>query len=179
MTTATQTYARKHAWIHWIMAVLILLMLLVGQKFGTQMPEADRIFSLSAHSSLGLIVVLLLVVRIAMRATGASQKPTLPISPMLQRIATGAQYALYALMIFVPVTGFLAARVHPLPVSPFGITNISTPNLMSYETLRPLHEFGTKALIVVVALHIAGALFHKFIKRDGVMRAMNPFAKRA
>jgi cytochrome b561 len=175
--TEPALFSRPYRWIHWIMALLIVAMLVFGQRFATEMTDADRTFSLAGHSSLGVLVVLLLAIRIAMRVTGAAKRPAHPLPPLMATASKAVQYGLYALMIYLPVTGILAARVHTLPVTPFGAFNVANPNEAAFAALRPWHEFGTKALMLLLALHIGAALYHAFVRKDRVMRAMNPFAR--
>lgn len=172
-------YAFIFRLVHWTMALIILMMLIAGQRFGTELSDADRTFSLTGHSSLGLLVVMFLLVRIAMRLTGAAGRPTHDIAAWQSLASRAVQAGIYGLMIYLPVTGVLTARAHSLPVQPFGVVSISTPDLAAYEVLRPWHEFGTKALILLLLLHIGAALMHRFVFRDKVMGSMSLFRQRS
>jgi len=177
-TAKTQRYSLPFRLLHWLTALIILMMLIAGQQFAGEMAEADRIFSLTGHSSLGAMIVGLLILRVALRLTGLSGRPVQDIAPWQNFASKVVQAGIYLLMIYLPVTGLLVARNHPLPVQPFGGASISTPNLTSYEALRPLHEYGTKALMLLLVLHIGAALMHRLILRDRVMASMSLLRQR-
>ncbi len=164
--------------IHWITAGIILVMLIAGQRFGTELPDAERAFSLMGHSSLGVLVVAFLLVRLTMRLSGMAGRPTHDIASWQSFASRAVQAGIYLLMIYLPITGFLTARAHSLPVKPFGMVSISSTNQAAFEAIRPWHEIGTKALIFLLALHIGAALMHRFVYRDGVMRSMSLFRQR-
>ncbi len=166
-------FSLPYRWIHWIMALIIAVMLIFGQRFGGELPDADRIFSLKGHASLGAIVVVLLIVRLFLRLTGRSGRPQHDINPLQDMASKVVQLGIYILLVYLPVTGFLTARVHALPVQPFGAASISLSDPARFEMLRPWHEYGTKALILLLVLHIGAALLHRFVQKDGVMAAMS------
>ncbi|MCI2398756.1 cytochrome b/b6 domain-containing protein [Aliiroseovarius subalbicans] len=169
----TSRYTLGFRWVHWIMALVILTMLAFGQKFAGEMTVADRTFSLGAHASLGVLVVMFLLTRIVLRLTGRSGRPNHAIAPWQSLASKTVQAGIYLCLIFVPVTGILTARAHELPVQPFGMASISTSDPAFYDMIRPLHDYGTKALMLLLALHIGAALMHRFVLRDGVMASMS------
>ncbi len=169
-------FPRPFKWMHWLTALLVGLMLIAGQRFGGEMAESDRAFSLLAHSTLGVLVVALVLVRLACRFSGMARSPASALSPAQKTISRLVQGALYVLLLALPVTGFLTARAHELPVKVFGLVNISGGGADSFERLRQVHETLTWLLIALLVLHIAAGLIHA-VKRDGVMNGMNPFKK--
>lgn len=169
-------FPRPFKWMHWISAVLILLMLIAGQRFGGEMSDADRSFSLMMHSSLGVLVTLLVASRLACRFSGFARPPANTLGTTQNRIARLVQGALYALLIALPITGVLTARAHELPVRVLGLLDISTGNTASFDQMRLVHQTLTWAIIALLVLHIGAGLLHA-LKRDGVMNGMNPFKK--
>ena len=169
-------FPRPFKWMHWITAALILLMLIAGQRFGGEMSDADRSFSLMLHSSLGLLVILLVASRLACRFSGMARPPAHPLSANQARIARLVQGALYTLLVALPITGILTARAHELPVRMLGLFDISTGNTARFDQLRQVHQALTWAIIALLVLHIGAGLLHA-LKRDGVMHGMNPFKK--
>lgn len=159
--------------IHWLMAFILLVMLGFGQRFGTDLPDAERIFSLTGHSSLGVMVVMLLILRVLLRVSGRARRPDHGLRGVQALLSQLVQGGLYLLMIYLPVTGALTARAHKLPVQPFGLSSISTPDPAQFEMMRFWHELGTKAFIVLLILHIGAAFLHRYLWRDGVMNSMS------
>lgn len=169
-------FPRPFKWMHWITAVLVLVMLVAGQRFQGQMSDADRSFSLMVHASLGVLVALLVAARLACRFSGLARPPRNRLPAAQERAARLVQWSIYALLIFLPFTGFLTARADLLPVKLFGLINISTGNPAAFKALRQVHEAGTWLLIALLVVHIGGALVHA-ARRDGVLGGMNPFKK--
>ena len=167
-------YPRRFRGAHWITAAIVLVMLVAAQRFETELAESDRVFSLAAHSTLGVIVVLMVMFRIICRLTGTARPPDV-VLPAAQIItARVVQWGLYGLLLFLPVTGILTAQAHKLPVKAFGLIDLSRGTGEGFDAIRQIHEYGTWALMVLLAAHIAAAIFHA-VRRDGVTAAMNPF----
>ena len=174
----TDRFSLPFRLIHWAMALIVIVMLLAGQRFGTELPDAERIFSLTGHSSLGVIIVALLIVRVIMRLSGRAQRPQHNLAAWQSFVSKTLQAGIYLLLVYVPVTGFMTAKVHSLPVQPFGLGSISVADTAAFAAIRPWHEFGTKALFLLLLLHIGAALMHRFVYRDRVMASMSLFGKR-
>ncbi len=163
--------------LHWLMAILILLMLLAVMGFASVTNNQEHMEMLMGHSSLGTLVGLFLILRIFKRFIKKSPIPEQDLPKLQQRVAKTVQYALYGLMVWIPVTGYLTARFHELPVMAFGRFNLSNASQTMYnpelfDALRLGHEIGTKLIMVLLVLHIGGAFYHKLVKKDQVMRSM-------
>lgn len=160
--------------IHWLMAVLIMLDLVVASKFGREMELLDRLDSRGDHASLNLIVMCLFLLRIYLR-----QKHGVPAAPnnmvswqvSLSKVTHGAIYFFMA-MLFVTglATGMNATS--PLPV--FGLYDVTLGNTDEsyFQFVRQFHEFTTQAIIGLISLHVLAALYHQLFLRDQVMSRM-------
>jgi cytochrome b561 len=99
-----------------------------------------------------------------------------------ERVLAGLSHALLYLLIFaLPVSGWLMSSARGFTVSWFGLWSL--PDLIArdtarYEFLKDLHHQLFAALVVVAALHVAGALKHHFVDRNDVLRRMLPFGRR-
>lgn len=87
--------------------------------------------------------------------------------------------ALYLCLIMIPLTGYLTANLHQLPVMAFTLFNLSQAsganfNEANFLFMRGVHETFINGLIALLVIHIGAALFHKFIKKDTVMSSMTP-----
>jgi len=175
-------FDRGYRWLHWIMAALIFLMFFAIQGFATALTPEDHMAMLLGHSSMGTIISMLLFVRVSKRFVKRDPVPT-PNIPALQKMAARtAQYGLYLCMFLVPVSGYLTARSHELPVMLFGSFNLSQSQIQGYNEqtfalLRNIHEWGITAIMVLIAMHVGAALFHRIVKKDDVLQMMLP-AKR-
>lgn len=175
------SYDRVARSLHWLMALLLLLTLAVGMVM-TDLPLSPRRLAIySYHKWAGVTVLLLLLLRLYWRLT--HRPPGLPASmPAWEvTVAHAAHWLLYALMLAVPLSGWLMSSAKGFPVVYFGV--LPLPDLVAKdkalgELLQNLHGVLAYALLVLVVLHVAAALKHHFIERDDVLARMLPRARR-
>ena len=158
--------------LHWLMAVLILAMLFIGVSMVADLSLRHPVL-ISLHKATGLALLVLVVLRIAVRLT--LPHPPLPNDlPKLQRWAPGASHLLlYGLMLAMPLLGWamLSAGDYPRPL---GLPAIAPHNLQLYAVLRQAHGWAGYLLFATVLVHVGAALMHAWVRRDGVLRSMWP-----
>ena len=156
------------------MAVLIIAMLFVGVGMVSTVSRLHNTL-LALHRPLGIALLALVIVRIAVRLVCGA--PSLPADmPAWQRMAAhGSHLAFYLLMMAMPLIGWsmlsaggypivLAGSVHLPPIAPHSVA--------LYAWLRAAHTWLAMALYATILLHVAAALFHALIRRDGVFSSM-------
>lgn len=172
----TTHYTKVAKALHWAIAVLIIMMLVFGQGFDGLKTEEEMAFSLAGHSTLGLTVIGLLVLRILWRL--GHPPPALPaeMKPTHKKAANLSHLILYALMVYVPLMGLYTVAAHETVAMPYGAFDLNAALSFlgdsDFEGRRFLHEIGTWGLIGFLAVHIVAALHHQFILKDGVLRRM-------
>ncbi len=148
--------------LHWLIAIAIIMDLFIAQKFGGVMEDMDRFESRSDHASLGTIVAVLFAIRLYLRFKHGA--PLLPSDlPVWQtRIAHLAHWALYGLIGLLILSGIGSAINANSVVSPFGLFAYGdgTGGGDTYDLIRMVHEFATKAIIALIILHVIAALYH-------------------
>lgn len=158
--------------LHWLMAVLVLAMLFIGVSMVADLSLRHPLL-ISLHKATGLALLVLVVLRIAVRLT--LPHPPLPNDlPKLQRWAAGASHLLlYSLMLAMPLLGWamLSAGDYPRPL---GLPAIAPHNLQLYAVLRQAHGWAGYLLFATVLVHVGAALMHAWVRRDGVLRSMWP-----
>lgn len=156
--------------LHWLMAPLIVAMLFIGVGMVATVSRAHNTL-LAIHKPLGLALLLLVVLRAGVRIKRGS--PPLPDDmPASQRFAAKASHlVLYLLMAAMPLIGWamLSAAGYPLPLH---LPPIAPHDTALFALLRALHTWLALALFATVLLHLAAALFHGLIRRDGVFSSM-------
>lgn len=166
--------------IHWLMSLIIMLDLVVAQKFGDLMEGWDRLESRSDHATLGTIVTILFVLRIVLRLRFGA--PPLPdsMTPWQRRLAKVAHLAMYFAIGALIVTGLITASQAASPVTLFGTFDITTGQADEslFADLRVFHEFMTNAVIALIVLHVAAAGYHQLFLRDRVLINMLVFWRR-
>lgn len=160
--------------LHWSMAVLIVTMLFVGVGMVSTVSRLHNSL-LAFHRPLGIALLVLVIVRLAVRLRRGA--PPLPADlPMWQRLPAHASHVvLYALMIAMPLIGWSMLSAGGYPVVMFGgvhLPPIAPHDVTLYAWLRAAHTWLAMALYATVLLHLAAALFHALIRRDGVLASM-------
>ncbi len=172
-------YSKTAKWVHWFMAIVLLFDLTIAQTF-SDMPDSEKGEILMGHSSIGSILLVLVLFRLFWRYRNPA--PALPTNLAdWQRIASKASHhTLYTLMVIVPLTGFYIADYSPIAVMPFGSFMLGGEGLTEegFLAVRSVHEIATWALIAVITLHFGAALFHRLIQKDGVFQRMAPRFRR-
>ena len=173
----TNGYTRTAISLHWLIALLILPAFTLGLYMHELPLSPYKLRLYSYHKWLGVTVFLLVCFRLYWRLT--HRPPALPDSmPRWERLAAeGVHYLLYALMLLIPLSGWLMSSAKGFQTVWFGVLPI--PDLVGKdaalgETLRAVHEYLNLTLIVVAIGHVAAALKHHFIDRDGLLFRMWP-----
>lgn len=168
--------------LHWSMAALILFMLGLGVYMTEFVTDTYAQFDLvQIHKSWGFVVFALALVRVAWRLTHRPPAPA-PAPRWQQLAAEGAHRALYVLILFMPLTGWLMASASELQEM-YGIRNMVfglfalpdpfVPGDRGLEELfEELHFWGAVTLAALLGIHVAGALKHHFLNRDATLRRM-------
>lgn len=173
-----QRYSLLARLFHWGMAAIIIPVWMIGFYAGRLLPRGASPLKgelLSIHKEIASTVVILVVLRMAWRAT--HRPPALPDTiPEEQRIAARVlQGCLYLLMLTTPLTGWLMASAHGAPVQM--LWTVHLPALIQKTALFApilgvMHQFSAWILGVLIAGHCVAALMHRFSRRDQVMDMM-------
>ena len=160
--------------LHWLMAVCILAMLFIGVGMvSTVTPKFLPLVSI--HKSLGIAILVLALIRLGVRLLYGA--PPLPVDlPEPMKLAAHlSHYALYALMIGMPLIGWAMLSAAAYTVVVFG--RIYLPAILPqsdslHAWLWDAHFCLAFAFFALVLMHVAAALFHALVRRDGVFQTM-------
>lgn len=163
--------------LHWTIAALILGTMVLGWVM-VYWPMGPTQFSLySVHKSIGLTIFALALLRLGWRL--ANPQPELPahMPGWERRAAHGTHFALYAIILVMPVSGYLINAGAGFPLTWFGLFPVPSlvgegERLEAVASLVHLVLFWT--LAGILAVHVAGALRHHFMLKDDVLRRMLP-----
>ncbi|WP_353860732.1 cytochrome b [Azospirillum formosense] len=167
--------------LHWSVALLILVAFAIAQGRGLVPRGPERTALMDVHRSLGVLVLALVALRMVWRAV--SPPPPMPAdtAPLLLLAAKAGHFALYALMIAVPLAGVAMTQAHGHPVAFFGLFALPTLVAENHgfgDTLEKLHELLGTAIIVLAGLHAGAALIHHYVLKDGTLSRMLPWGNR-
>jgi cytochrome b561 len=169
--------------IHWVTAVLMIVLILFGEDLIKQprgaAPDAAVSGQPSLHVSLGIAVLILTVLRLVWRLMNPPPPYPAAMKPWEVLVSRIMHALFYILMVGVPITGWLAFAgylgKHPAlsATTVFGLFPVpAAPAALG--GLGELHELGSNLAMVLVILHVLAALKHQFIDRDTIMRRMLP-----
>lgn len=176
-TPPPQRYGRLSISLHWLMLLLIAAVYALMELRGWfPRGSATREAMKHWHYMLGLSVLALVFVRIAARFL--SPTPAVVPAPSAPQAwaAKLVHLALYALMIGLPLVGWmiLSAEGDAVPFFGLELPPLRAPDKAAVESLEDLHELGGKIGYALVGLHALAALFHHYVQKDNTLRRMMP-----
>lgn len=164
---------------HWIVVLLV-----VAQYATKWLPNGFASLSekqLNAwHLAIGPTILLLMLLRLAWRLTHNTPAPPSGLPRPLRILSRTTHWLFYALLVVLPVLGWIAASGYGANVTLLWLVPLPAligPDKSMAESVGSVHGALAWALLVVIALHVSGALYHALIKRDGVIDRMLPAGK--
>jgi len=173
--------------LHWLIAALILAMFPLAWTMG-DFSGIEKFKLYNLHKSIGITILALMTLRLFWRSFHAA--PALPDSvPRRERIAAHLGHlALYAALFLMPLSGWAMISASDKPSVLFGTTAFPLIPWLSQlqpdqkkataDIFKTIHEFTANVLLFLIVIHVAAALRHAFVLRDGVMSRMLPRFRR-
>lgn len=165
--------------LHWLMALMIFGLLALGFYMSDLPLSPEKLQLYSWHKWAGVTVFVLVWLRLAWRIT--HRPPALPgsMSPLMQLGAHAGHLLLYALMIAIPLSGWLMSSAKGFQTVWFGVLPI--PDLIGKDkalgqSLAELHGALNIGFLLLVIGHALAAAFHHFVHQDDTLRRMLPRA---
>lgn len=170
-TVSTAKYPLSVKLFHGLIALLMIATLIVGWQL-----EDDRSL-MGLHKSLGVAVFVLAVLRVVnrIRTKNAIPRSVNAIGSMKYFAEKTVHGLLYVVMLGVPLMGWLTSNAFGYPASFFGLFNLPTligKNLDLAEKLGGLHGLGANVFVVLLALHLLGAIVHLVANKENVFKRM-------
>ncbi|MEM6973617.1 MAG: cytochrome b [Pseudomonadota bacterium] len=171
-----------HRLIHWAAAGVILFQLAMGLYMVNVVTDVyERFGHTQTHKSWGFVAFALVLLRMVWRWMNPRPVPV-PMARWQHHASEGAHLALYALMVALPVTGWLMSSASPLQDA-YGIKNMVfgwfelpdpfVPGSGDVEkVLKAVHFYAAMAMLALIGIHAAAALKHQFVDRDGLLNRM-------
>ena len=165
--------------LHWLLGVALIAIFSLGLYMADLPFSPQRLRYYSWHKWAGVTVLVLSFGRLFWRLT--HRPPALPVAleramPAWQRMAHHAtHHGLYGLFFAVPLLGWAYSSAAGFPLVWFGV--VPLPDFVPVsealaDVLKPLHKYSALAMAALVVLHVAGALKHQLVDRDGLLQRM-------
>ena len=175
-TMDSASYGGMARLLHWIVAGLVLLQTLIGWI----MPDIDQNTPqegfVALHLSVGVVLLVVVIIRVVWRAT----HPVLgarSLKPWEYWLASTVHGLIYALLVIIPLLGWAAAGYYGYTVRLFGLLKLPAlaDGTMDWaHAAGDIHAVLVNVLLAAIALHVAAALYHYFVRRDQVLQRMLP-----
>lgn len=165
-------YSKRMVIAHWLTVVLLAAAWLLGDSLSDARHEGSAtVAGYLIHALIGLAVLLLTLMRFVFRRKDGVPAP-LGVS-MMDRVATGVHHLLYTLLVLIPLSGMLTILTSKVGSALLAGDATLLPKKFTGVFAHDVHELLLDALLVVLALHVLGALKHQFISKDNLMSRMS------
>lgn len=172
-----ERYGAVSQFLHWTVVVLVILQFVLGFTAAGMPISLQRLILLVRHKSIGMTIFGLVLARLVWR--GFSPAPSLPTAmPSLHKTAAHVSHVLlYALLICMPIVGWITSSASHLTVTWFGLfpfPELVGPDAHLAKLAKATHAAMAWMLLAVASLHALAALWHHFMLKDNVLRRMLP-----
>ena len=196
MNQPTTSYTKTAKVLHWLIAIGIFGMFALGW-FMSELPKespkqmaydlfnlgiytwnlteeiSPRTFYFNLHKSIGVTIFALILIRILWRITHRPPALLASYKAWESKLASGAHHLLYLLMVALPLSGVIMAIYSKYGIKWFGLELIKgLDNKDMRELFYEAHEIIGLIILLVIIVHIIGALKHKFIDKDDTLKRM-------
>lgn len=171
---AIQRYHPALVLLHWLSAVLLLLLALgMGSQVLAELPNTspDKPQALMGHMIVGGLILVLTLIRWVVRLKTAHPPAASTGMAWADRVAPHMHWALYAGILAMVGSGITMSIAFDLPAVVFSGQGSLPPNFHAIAA-RSVHGLVSKLLALLIVLHVGAALFHHFVKRDGLLPRM-------
>ena len=197
MSVTDMRYTRTAVILHWLIGLGLIAMLFFGwwmsdlAKEGPKSaafdlfnwglytvqlaePVTTRTFYFNLHKSIGFTILLLVAFRIFWRILHHPPALLPTLKQWERKLAAATHHLLYMHMVLVPVSGLIMTLYSKYGLKWFGISVLpGLDNKNIREIFLELHEWFGIVLAIIIVIHVAGALKHKFIDKDATMSRMS------
>jgi cytochrome b561 len=175
--SSSARYGHTTVVLHWIVALLIIALIGTGwYMVGIPKNTQERAFFFNLHKSLGIVAAMFIAMLIVWRVRHMA--PPLPAAmPRWERMAANLNHRLfYGLMVLMTLTGYLTSSFSRYGPKLFGIAlpHWGWEDAALRGNFTAVHRVTALIFAVLIAIHIAAALKHLLVDKDGVFQRMLP-----
>lgn len=177
-----QRYTRTAIFLHWLIALGLIGTFALGFYMHDLPLSPNKLKFYAWHKWAGMSLLVLAVIRLAWRMTHSAPEFPSSMGAQARFSAHAGHWLLYALMLAIPLSGWLMSSAQGFQVVWFGV--LPLPDLLAKdvalgEVLNDVHRVLNYTLLITVIGHAGAALQHHFIQKDSVLKRMLPFTGKA
>ncbi|MDB5702939.1 MAG: cytochrome [Sphingomonas bacterium] len=171
----TDSYTPVAKVFHWAIVILVIVQFALAWTMPDVTRDTRPIDLIGWHLSVGAAILFVVLARLAWRLTHHAPAAPEGLPPVLKLVSRATHFLLYALLIVLPLMGWANAAARGWTVKLFSI--VSLPPLVAKGSplgrqMGDIHSTTAIIFLVVIALHVAGALYHALILRDRTLQRM-------
>ena len=171
----TERYGAGAIAFHWVMFVLVIGVGILGLLHDSW-SKATQPFWINVHAVCGLVLWLVLLARLRWRARHPPPPPPAEIGELSRRLAGMTHLALYVLLFVIPIIGAVTFIWHGrnLDLGLFQLNFSVRKNPAVFRPTEDAHGYLAYGLFVLAGFHALAGLWHRFVRRDAVLKRMWP-----
>jgi cytochrome b561 len=170
-----KAYGGVARFLHWLVVVLIVAQFVIGWTMPDVHKDTKPVDLIAWHLGVGATLLAVMLVRVIWRFTHRPAANRLPAA--LNLVSSATHFLLYAALVVVPLLGWINASSRGWTVRVAGIVPLPglSPQGSSFgHAMGDVHSILAWVLFALICLHVAAALFHRFVLRDGTLQRMLP-----
>jgi cytochrome b561 len=169
-------YDRMMVVLHWVLAMGLFYQLGLGlwMEDIPKDPPGLRAEWFNLHKSIGICLGLLILWRLGWRVTHSVPAAPIGNTEFQNKLSKWVHRLLYLCMVVLPVSGFMGSSFSQYPIKFFGIplSKLWDSSPEGKELFSEIHEVTAFVMMIIILLHIAAAVWHQWVKRDGLLSRM-------
>jgi cytochrome b561 len=163
--------------LHWLVLVLLVVQFAVAWTMPDIHRDTKPVGIIAWHLGIGVFILLVMLLRLGWRVVSEAPPAPIGLPPSLRRLSRATHFLLYAILIVLPLLGWINANARGWTVWFVGV--IPLPALVPSGStwggkMGDAHTIVAYVLLGTVGLHVLGALYHQFVLRDALLRRMLP-----
>lgn len=160
--------------LHWILVPALIIALVMGGNVLSEIPNdsPEKVGALKGHMIIGLGILGLMLIRFVIRLRTAKPPHADIGNSFLNISGIIAHYALYLLVFMMAGSGIATSMQAGLPDIVFGGSGAALPETFDIFAPRIAHGIIAKVLFITIILHALAALYHQFVRKDGLLGRM-------
>jgi cytochrome b561 len=163
--------------LHWLVLLLLVVQFIVAWTMPDIGHDTKPDGLIAWHVSVGTSILLIMLVRLAWRSVSIVPPPPDDLAAPLRVLSRSTHFLLYAILIVLPLLGWINANARGWTVRLVGLIPLPTlsPEGSSWgQDMGAVHQVVAYVLLGFVGLHVLGAMYHQFVLRDGLLNRMLP-----
>ncbi|MBL4787095.1 MAG: cytochrome b [Cohaesibacteraceae bacterium] len=169
-----QNYHPVFVALHWLLAFMIILALLMGGNVMAKLPNdvPEKLDHLRTHMSIGGVILILMLIRLAFRLLAKHPAPIQTGNRLSAKLGPLVHLLFYVAVIGMAASGIATSLLTGLPEIVFFGSGNPLPETFDNLLPRKVHGLFANLLWTLIGLHLLGFIYHQFMVKDNLLSRM-------